>query len=299
MADCSIRMPAGNVNCLVPFVEVKRCIITDKDVSFSSLSDLLNLATWKTKIYTDLDVWIPRNIDSYENTTDDPNIITSESNTKKYITNNPAPSGSFWLDANFCDYKNLQEELRGGTFGIIYELKDGSFLLKQNDAGTFSPLLANLHAFNKGLPMQADINKNWLVHIFHHDYGDFRKAAVIKPAWDSNDLILSMPAGVNMRATGVYDTAGDGDITVYITERCGDPIESLAVANFEVLGSNNLTSPAITAVSDDSDGNYTITLQKEVTPEDLVAGDYITWRVNTTAASITSQLSNAITTVAP
>jgi hypothetical protein len=257
------------------------------------------MVAWKTKIYTDLTVWIPRNIDSYENTTDDPNIVTSDSSTKKSITNNPAPSGTFWLDANFCDYKNLQEELRGGTFGIIYELKDGSFLMKQNSDGTFAPFPANLTALNKGFPMPGDINKNWQVHIFHHDYADFRISAIVEIAWNTNDLVLAMPLGINLRATEEYGDSSAGEIKVYITERCSDPIIGLVVADFEVTGSNNLVSPAVETVVEDGNGHYTVTLQKLVVPEDLASGDYIQWRVNKIATLITSQISNTLITVAP
>lgn len=300
MEPCRAFMPGGiNRNCIAELGEVKNVIITEDDVEFSSISDALNLSTWKTKVMQDLSVYVPRKINDYEVTTDDPNIVTFQ-NTRKRLTNKPLPSATVMLQMNFCDYKEILGTLVGGTYGVIYELSDGSYLATKTSAGKIKPLLATINAIAPGIPLKGDVGNNFKIYIGHLDYKEFEDAILLSPAWDLTfELTNSMPVGYTLEQTGAYDTAADGDVTVRITERCGDGVESLTDSDFEVVDSNDLDTPAITAVSDDSNGNYTITLQKEATPTNLAAGDYIIFRVKKTSDSDITHLSNRVTVIAP
>lgn len=288
--DCNAYLPNGNVSCKVPLAEVKRVILCDKDVSFTGLSDVYNVTTWKDKVTKDLDVYVTRGNNSYEVTTDDPNVLTTAEGTKM-ITNQPAPSAIVYLDSNWCDYADLLGVLKGSTYGVIYELKNGMLFLKRTSAGLYKPFPARLTAINKGIPLAGDIANNFPVHIHHLDYEDFRNAALIQPAWSVEELVLVMPVGLTMFATS---TMSSGSIYVQINERCGDGYAGLLVADFEVVGSNFLTSPAVTVAGDDGAGVYELTIQKNDPAENLADGDYVTVRVKKGSDPVT-YLSNRVT----
>ena len=288
---CKSYLANGNVKHKVPLKEVKRVILTDVDVSFTGLSDVYNLATWKEKINVDLDMYVTRGKTSYEVTTDDPNVLTTQAS-QKMVTNQPAPSALVYLDSNWDDYKDVLDSFRGGTYGVIYELMDGSIFLKRHGDGTFKPFPARLTAVNKGIPVPGDIANNFPLHIHHFDYDDFRKGVLIAPAWDFEELVLAMPVGLTIEATSTMST---GSINVLITERCGDGKTGLVVGDFEVLDSNYLTSPEVTVASDDGAGNYELTIQKNSPAENLADGDYVTIRVNVGGGTLTTYLSNRLT----
>jgi hypothetical protein len=273
--------------------EVRHIILTSKSFSLGALSAAYSYATWKAAVDTNLTMFPLRGITSYEVTTDDPNVLTT-SKTQKYITNRPAPSAMAFLDSNHCDYIDLVKELKGGHYGVIYVLEDGSMLLKRDKTGNFKPYPARVTAINKGIPLPGDIANNYPIHIHHIDYDDFENAALIKPAWDIDDLILTIPAGLTMWQTS---SCASGDVNVQINDRCGDGVTGFVSADFEELGSNYLTSPSITAVTDSGAGAYTLTLSKAASPVDIAAGDYITFRVKKTVATVVTYLSNRITVV--
>lgn len=298
MSTCNQYLPGGNVTCKVAMAKVKRVYLADSSLSFASLSAVYSYANWKAAIDTDLELFVSRGNMGYEVTTDDPNIITTEE-TQKLISNRPAPSAVVYLDSNFCDYLAMVNVLKGGSYAVIYELADGSIYMKRNTDGTFVPFPARLSAIGKGIPEPSDIQNNYKMYINHIDYKDFEMGALITPDWLASDLQLEMPLGTDLKKTSVYLTGGAGTFGAYITDRCGDGRESLAVADFEVISSNFLDTPAVTVVADDGDGNYTITLQKDAVPANLDAGDYITIRVKALDGTIVDYLSNHLTIIAP
>jgi len=273
--------------------EVRHIILTSKSFTLGALSAAYSYATWKAAVDTNLTMFPLRGITSYENTTDDPNVLTT-AKTQKYVTNRPAPSALAYLDSNHCDYIDLVKELKGGHYGVIYYLEDGSFLCRRSTKGVFSGFPARVTAINKGIPLPGDIANNYPVHIHHIDYDDFENAALIKPAWDIDDLILAIPAGLTMWQTS---NCASGDVSVQINDRCGDGVTGFVSADFEELSSNYLVSPSITAVTDSGAGVYVLTLSKAASPVDIEAGDYITFRVKKTVATVVTYLSNRLTVV--
>jgi hypothetical protein len=272
--------------------EVRHVILTTKTFSLGGLSAAYSYATWKAAVDTNLTMFPLRGITSYEVTTDDPNVLITAKG-QKYVTNRPAPSALVYLDGNLCDYTDMVKELKGGHYGVIYYLEDGSFLCKRDKTGNFKPFPARLTAVNKGIPLAGDVANNFPLHIHHIDYDDFENAAIIKPAWDVDDLILAIPAGLTMWQTS---TCASGDVSVQINDRCGNGVTGFVSADFEELGSNYLASPTISAVTDSGAGAYVLTLTSNGT-DDIVAGAYITFRVKKTVSTVVTYLSNRITVV--
>jgi hypothetical protein len=91
MLACNVLLPGGiNGDCQIPLSEVKNIIITDKDVKFTNAEKLV-FTNWKTKIQQSLTIYAVAGLDSYENTTDDPNIVTGTVSKTKKVTNRPVP----------------------------------------------------------------------------------------------------------------------------------------------------------------------------------------------------------------
>lgn len=297
MKPCTVILPGGNTDCLIAMPYAKRPYIAHPDLSFASPDEVVNLQEWKDKINVDLDLYIPRGLTSYEVTTDDPNIITVDQ-TQKFVANSPAPSGVFYLDANFCDYNEIANSLKGGRYGIIYELANGTLFMMQDADNSFKPFPARLSAIGKGIPEPSDIANNFRLFVNHIDYKDFLKGVIVSPDWDLSELQTAMPLGLTLQQTSAYLTGGAGTFGAYITERCGDPKTGLTDSEFEVVRSSFLTSPDVSAVVDDGNGEYTITLQKDVVPANLDEGEWITIRVKNGSDPVT-ELSGELTIVAP
>jgi hypothetical protein len=294
--SCNIYLPNGNISeCKYPLPEVRRVYLVDPDMTaFTGLADVYNLASWKSKIQTSLDIHVLQGKTSYEVTTDDPNIITTDE-TQKLITNRPAPSAIVYLDTNFCDYQELLRELRGGTYGVIYELKDHSIMMRRTSSGTYTSLPARIYAVGKGIPISGEIQNNFPLYINHIDFEDFENAVIIKPNWNPIELAEAMPIGLNMIITTAENA---GDVVVLVTERCGDGYAGLTAPDFVVLSSSYLTTPAVTAAVDGGAGVYTLTIQKNTPAEDLAAGEYIEIQVKNTSSTVVTHISNRLTIVA-
>lgn len=283
-------LPGGNVQSRAPLVNIKNFALCDLSVSWSSLSDLKNLATWKAKIQTALTVHAFRAISGYENTTDDPNIQTLNSG-RKYPTSKPAPSITLMLDSNYEDFVEVMNSVRGGSYGIVYFDDMGRVQVKRKGDGTYVPLPINAYAMSKHIPIPGENGSMFKMYVSHFDYDDFLNCELVDPGFSFEELTLAMPVGLKMIATSTMAT---GSIHVQITERCGDGYEGLLNTDFEVVNSNNLTSPAVTVASDDDDGNYELTIQKSVSPENLDAGDFVDIIVNKGGGSLTTHISNVL-----
>ena len=289
---CSAYLPNGiNKTCIIPLAEVASVIFTNQDVTFDSLSDVLNLATWKGKIQEDLEVYVVAGVYDYENTTDDPNIITLGS-TKKLITNEPIPSAKLLLESNFCDYLEVMKSFKQGTYGIIYMLRDGQMLMWKDSTGKPRPFTANLVAISKHIPgKSADIANSYPLFVNHQSVAEFKDAILVNPAWNASvELIAAMPIGLNMTQVSVV-TAGDVD--VYVSERCGEAVENLVVGDFEVLDSSGLVTTVVAVAADNDGGSYTLTLQKG-SAVDIAAGEYMVIRIKHLNSAIVEMVSNRL-----
>jgi len=295
MATYNNPMPNGSVDVQRYFPEVRRVHIASTDLTFATQTAAYNLNNWLLAVYTNEYLYATSGVTSFELTTDDPNIVTTAKG-KKYLTNKPAPSAVCYLDMNWEDYLELQNTLKGGQYGVIYELEDNTLLMLYEDH-TYKPIPANLDAVGRGLSMGGDAN-DFRVYINHNDYSDFLKLRSLDPDWDTDELVNNMPVGLKIMETGDCSVGAGCTVTVYIETRNGDPYTGLDEDDFEVVEDNFLASAAVTACSDDGGGAYTLTLQKGTTPGDLAVGDYCTIRVKKLTSTVITHASNLVTIVA-
>lgn len=292
MSVCNALLNGGlNQDCQVAASEIKNILICDKDVSFSyTAKDVLT--NWTDKIKQDLTIAVLPGLVNYSPTTDDPNVITNAVSKAKSINNNPVPSFEFMLDSNSCDFKEILNTLEGGIYGVFFEMQDGTIEghVDQSGAeiGYFKPFTAQVKSFTKGA-QEIDSNEAFKLYVNFKKYAQIKNYFLFSPAWGVDELLEAMPIGLMAIKTAVYAT---GDQTVNIKIRCASGYTGLVVGDFEESASmSNVSTPAVTAIVDDGGGNYTLTVQKDVSPVDLVAGDIVTFRVKKLSGSDVTHLS--------
>lgn len=289
MNACNVTQPGGsNQDCLVPLSEVKNMLICDKDTIFTwSQKDILTNWTDKIKDETaGLQIYAVAGLDSYDVTTDDPNIVTQPVNKSKIITNEPVPSFVAYLNSNSCDYKELENTLKGGTYGVFYELHNGDIMGTIDQSGTnigsFKPLRATMNAISKQF-QEIDSTQAFRVYVNHTSVKEFKSKFFLETVWDTTELNEAMPVGLNMLKTAAYAA---GDQAVQIKIRCGANKTDIVVGDFETDETQgNVSTPAVTAIVNDGGGNYTLTVEKNVVPESLVDGDVAAIRVKIVSGS--------------
>lgn len=295
MNACNVLQPQGiNLDCLLAEQEIKNVWITDKDLSFTwSAKDVQE--NWNNAAKQDLTLYGVAGLINYNVTTDDPNIVTEPVSKTKSLTNTPVPSFEFMLKSNFCDFKQLLNTAKGGTYGVFYEKQDGTILgvLDQvgSEIGYFKPFRAKVTAITKGA-QEIDSVESFKLFVNHLSYKVFLDGYLLETI-DSDEVIESMPVGLNMVKTAAYAA---GDQTVKITVRCGANSTGLLVADFEGDETQgNVDTPAVTSIVEDGAGAYTLTVQKDAVPTDLLDGDKAVIRVKNLSSSDVLQISNYIT----
>jgi hypothetical protein len=295
MNACNVLQPQGiNLDCLLAEKEIKNVWITDKDLSFTWATKDVQ-ANWDNAAKQDLTLYGAAGLINYTPTTDDPNIVTEPVSKTKTVTNTPVPSFEFFLKSNFCDFKQLLNTLKGGTYGVFYEKQDGTILGKLDQSGSeigyFKPFRAKITALTKGAP-EIDSVESFKVFVNHLSYDEFLNGFLLETI-DTDQVIESMPIGVNMVKTVAY---ASGDQAVKITIRCAANLTGLLVADFEGDETQgNVDTPAVTTVVDNGAGTYDLTVQKDAVPANLVDGDKAVIRVNKLSGSDTTHISNYIT----
>ena len=291
MNVCNPFLPQGiNVSCLQDLKEIRNILIMSYSSSFTSALDAANLTTWKTKVQTDLSVYAPLGLNDYEPTTAAPTITKMQS-TRQTINDRPIPSAIFHLASNFCDYKDLLIALQGGMYRTALIDGNGNIYLTKTPAGVVRGFACQLTALTAGFAMKGNVQDNFKVWANFQYYEEFERAILIELNWNPTiELTEAMPVGLTLTNTSAITA---GSMTVRITDRCGTGRSGLVVADFEVLESSELVTPAVATVTAISGGDYTITLTKG-TSTPLAAGDMVVIRVNKKTASVTNYLSNRL-----
>jgi len=180
------------------------------------------------------------------------------------------PSGTFYLDASFCDYKTIQA-MDGREFDVVLFTKDGKQLGTKQADGTYRGAKAVIYT-RFDLPESDNIQNSYPVYIMFRDVQDFKDMYMFAPTYKFADLLSYVAVGLELKL-GTYSS---GDITANVYERCTTTGKTgLVLADFEVLESN-ASDVAVTAISEVGLGEYTLTVKKDSsgTPANLESGEW-------------------------
>lgn len=291
---CAKGVPNGAVGCIKAIERATHVgLIANDASSFASLEAALNINNYRVLIQETLKMFVFKKVHTFENTTSDPSITEPDISKTKLITDTSPLSYTFYLQSNFCDYKDVLKQIGlNANYTIVYFLQDGSVMMVDGLDGTVDGSNALVSAVSKGA--QKEIENSFPLYVHHTNYGDLENAILLTPEWTVDDLLSYLPSGRTMRTVSKYDTSG-GTVVVSVNERCGDGVASLTDADFEVVRSN-VSTPAITTVAAvvGKTGQYTLTLDKESTPESLALGDEMVIQHKVEASSIVSYVSNEL-----
>lgn len=295
MTTCVVDLPGGvNGDCKIPIGEIQNILITDKDVKIA-WANRNDLTSWTNPVNQDLTIYANVFLENYAVTTDDPNIVTGPVSKTKTLTNTPAPSFEFMVKSNTCDFTGMLNTLQGGSYGVWFRLKNGLIhgWIDQsgNDIGYLKPFSCNVTAFFKGA-VEIDSTEPFKLYVNFEQQGEINNQYPLDPAFNVQDVFDAMPNGHSVIKTGAYSA---GDQGVQINLRCGDGTTGLVVGDFETSASKSTVStPAITSIVENGGGSYTLTVQKDAVPVNLVNGDIVYFRVKKLSGSDVTDLSNWI-----
>ena len=98
----------GYADCAGLMEKMNGGALQEKGITWTDIT-ILSLTTWRTAIASKTEssrTVIPLPIHGFENTTDDPEIVTTQLG-KKIMGSKPVPSGTLYLDVSLCDYKSM------------------------------------------------------------------------------------------------------------------------------------------------------------------------------------------------
>ena len=237
---------------------------------------ILTASTWQTEIADDdstVRSVIPLNIHNLENTTDDTEILTSPLG-HKYKGSDPIPSAVIHLKAGMDDYLWLMEH-DGKEYEFFPFFQGGTFWATRKADGNLKGFRCTIATVG-GMPPEDKL-ASFRLYIFFDDPEEFKNVVIVEPDnWRFSDLISYVPVGLKYRVTTAYT---GGDVVVYCQKAgSGDAMTGLdQTGDWEILASNATPTVAVTAVSDDGLGYYTLTIKKDNdgTPANLAATDYV------------------------
>jgi len=296
MLACNVLLPGGiNGDCQIPLSEVKNLLITDKDVKFSYANKEI-LSNWTNLIKQSLTIYAVAGVDSYNNTTDDPNIVTGPVSKTKKITSVPLPSFEFFLESNMCDFKEVLNTVQGGNYGVFYELQDGTILGSIDTSGTeigyFKPFKCRINASSK-LVQEVDATTAFKVYVNHINKQQLFDQFIFAPVWDVNELVEAMPIGLNMVKTAPI-VAATAVQAVQVNVRCGAGKTGLVAGDFEFSTTmSNVITPNAGTFTEVGGGAYTIAVEK-ATSTLITSGDIVYMRVKVLSGSDVTYLSGWI-----
>lgn len=274
--SCKPAVFSGLGECKKLMDKMNGMVLYKKGTTFTSTT-ALDLSVVRTKIADDefanrTATALP--IMSFENTTDDISILTTQLG-RKITDGKPIPSGVIYLDASMCDYKAINE-LEDIVLEAEPYFQDGTKWLSIKSDGTYKPFKVRLST-KFGLPPE-DKTQSYPVYLFFESYQEFEDVVVVSPEYTFNDVLDIVPVGLSMSIVTAYT---GGNVVVKVTERCKPDVGVTGLTSatdFPVISSNGSPVVAVTSVVENGQGQYTLTIKTDSggTPANLASSEYAT-----------------------
>lgn len=294
--NCATPVPNGAVSCIEYIDRATHVGLIELETGFTTLELALNINSWRVLLQETLKAFLFKKVANFDNTTSDAGSVEPEISKVKTFIDTPPPSYTFYLQSNFCDYKDALGTIGiNANYAIVYFLNNGKLLIVDGLDGSIDGFGALVSAITKG--SAKEIENSFPLFINHTNYADFENALLIEPEWSVDDLLAYIPSGAKLRATSSYDTVA-GTITVQLNDRGGLGIDGGVPADFTILPypRTNVDTPVVTSAAAITGvaGGYTLTLDKNVVPESLEVGDQFVIQYKTLSSSVVTKISNIL-----
>jgi len=298
---CATPYFSGLADCQKLMQKVVGIGLTLKGTTFTKAT-FITEATWNVGIASKTTA--SRNatvfpFTNYERTTDDATINTTNLGYKDKDSD-PAPSMTGWLDISYCDYKTLFS-LEGTAFDAVLFLQDGTQFGSLKSDGTIKGFRCKINV-RKDLPPSDNSQSSYPVLINFRSADEFENGYIDQPDYSFDDIKDMVPVGLALSITTPL-VAATGVVVVQVNKRCTDTgYAGLLIADWEVLATNGEPPVGVTVMVDDTQGQYTLTINEDVggSPSALEAGEWATIQCSDEDATPTylTYLSNALKVVA-
>ena len=272
---CSDPYFAGLADCQKLMQKVIGIALTEKGTTFTKATFIAE-ATWNANIASVTTATRNTTVlpfTNYERTTSDATVNETNLGFKDKDTD-PAPSMVGWLDISYCDYKTLFS-LEGTAFDVVLFLQDNTQFASQKSDLTIKGFRAKINV-RKDLPPSDNSQSSYPVEINFRSAREFENGYIDIPDHTFDDVLDMVPVGLSLSVTTALN-ATTGVAVVQVNKRCTDTGQAgLVLADWEVLASNGTPTVGVTVMVDDTQGQYTLTINEGVggTPGALEAGEW-------------------------
>jgi len=294
------NLPKGvSVDCLKFPSSIKNIIFTQVSKTFTETT-FVQLANWTTEFQTNFAAWMPNDVMTYDDTTDDPTINTAGLG-RKVLTRKGTPSGIFYIDSNVCNYNSVIKNFEGGTYRAIFVLEDGTLMGygAQTVAGRVIKGFKCTVDSLAGFPSIDTHENSYPIFIQCHSTQEFKFRYFDKPtaAWDA---LIDLPAlnwiGVSILQLVSYVVTTEA-YEIAIRQPCGQNIATIVLADIDVISSKlaGTAGAAVTSITYSAASQSYVLIFEDGGSVALVAGDIVEYRVKQTSGTFISD--NVVITV--
>jgi hypothetical protein len=277
----------GNVNCNTPLKRATALFIYDADYKYSTASAVDNKENQRVLIQeTEKLIVLPvRGMEvtgSEVQVTTDPygdNLITGET------------SGGLraYVKTNACDFKEMLQTFKGGTYRVGAFLDDGSVYLSQDGDGVRG-IKSNLYAEALNMPTQDGADQQFVLRVDFQSIDEIRDFKIIPVNYTINELLDYVPVGLSMSVTAISTTS----FTATVTTRCTSTPFTSDLTFEPISGMGNVEVPSFTPTNN-ADGTYTVVTTKDTVPTSFAAGDYQKFRAVAKTGAVIDYVTNVET----
>jgi len=291
MGQCTGVVPVGYSGCVAAFNKIRNIMVMTKGSSFVDIDDANNFNSHKVKIQA-LTYSVISVEGNYERTTPDVEMQTNASG-DTYVANRPKPAFNAKARMTYCDYKALLQQFTGGIFDAFFSTEGGEMVMyRKNTNKTVYGFRCRITAVTKGIPDAGAIGDFFEVMFHFTDYKQFEDGIMFTPdAFNPDELLDEMPNGLSISIKTPYTDATDL-VVVYAYDRCGAAKTGLILANW-TISRTNLASNAISAMTDNSDGTYDLTIDASGTG--MTVAEYAIIQVVKGTSPAITDVSNLLT----
>ena len=297
MSCITVRNPSGiNPDCIKYLEAAENIILWTSGESFANRGAFRSQESHRVKIQEGLSEYVPVGIKGYESTPGEVNKETSDFDGSSVVTFEGPPSIVLDIQTNPLDWNEQMAQLQGGVYRVGFIMKKtGDVFVSVSPAGVVKGFIGNVFAQAVTLRAQGESFQTYKLMIDFQQVSEFRNFDLIDMPFNPTvELVSKMPLGLTMKTAGSYSAS---DINVTVTERDGTPYTGTLTVE-EIESYDSVTGLAIadfsSSVVNNTGGSYTLTLEKNLTPETLVAGDFVTIRVATKSTLVYNYVSGEL-----
>lgn len=286
--SCGAFLSAGLGDCNGRTQPIIGVLISAKNTTYT-YAELQTIAKTKTNISLAagiVSIYVP--VSGFNNTSDEANVETSSTGIKSVFTQ-PVPSARISLDRSFDDYRQFFR-MNSTVVEVEFITSDAKRGLIMQSNGVYKGLRGQIFAAS-AFPNFENNQEAHPIDIFFKDVAEFQNLEFMQMSYTASEIEGLVPVGLTLRATGAYATPA-GTIAVKATKR--NSAVGYAGLDTWVIIDSNVADAAVTATAG-TDGSYSLLVQKESTPVDLVAGDYVTVQANKTVSTYATYITNPLT----